>query len=136
MFRKVLAEIGKVFSTGKPISTKSTSSASARYEEMQAKEKREAAESKRAESTDAKGNTPSASGKRKSQAPVVTKSAEELCGLEDGMTVDDLREHLKLLYRRHNRAASSLDEDKRIESNAMLDAIVEVRQRYIDKAID
>jgi hypothetical protein len=37
---------------------------------------------------------------------------------------------LKLLYRRYNRGASSLDAKMRAESEKMLDAIVEVREKY------
>ncbi|CAN5460435.1 hypothetical protein BH23VER1_BH23VER1_24570 [soil metagenome] len=56
---------------------------------------------------------------------------EELCELRDGMTHAELREHLSLLYRRHNRAASSLDPKLRREANIMLDAIVAMRQKYL-----
>ena len=37
---------------------------------------------------------------------------------------------LKLLYRRYNRGASSLDAKMRAESETMLDAIVEVREKF------
>ena len=56
---------------------------------------------------------------------------EALCGLRDGMTKDELREHLATLYRRHNRAASSLDDNLRGEAEIMLEAIVACRERYL-----
>lgn len=59
-------------------------------------------------------------------------SAEELCDLRDGMTEDEMRAHLAKLYRRHNRAASSLNPELRDQAERMLDAIVEVRHRYLD----
>ena len=58
-------------------------------------------------------------------------SPEQLCELRDGMTKDELRSHLALLYRRHNRAASSLDARLRSEADTMLNAIVECRKRYL-----
>ena len=60
-------------------------------------------------------------------------SAEELCQLKDGMTYDELRAHLAKLYRRHNRAAASLDPKLRDEAERMLDAIVEIRHRYLEE---
>ena len=45
-----------------------------------------------------------------------------------------MRAHLAKLYRRHNRAASSLNPDLRVQAERMLDAIVEVRHRYLDLA--
>ncbi len=60
-------------------------------------------------------------------------SPEELCGLRDGMDMDELRNVLSQLYRRHNRAASSLDPKLRSEAEVMLDAIVDCRQRYLEK---
>lgn len=59
-------------------------------------------------------------------------TAEELCELSDGVTHEDLRDHLTKLYRRHNRAASSLDPELRSEAERMLDAIVEVRHTYLE----
>ena len=61
-----------------------------------------------------------------------TATAEELCKLTDGMTHEELRAHLAKLYRRHNRAASSLDPKLRSEAERMLDAIVEVRHTYLE----
>lgn len=56
---------------------------------------------------------------------------EHLCGLRDGMTTDELQEQLSVLYKRHNRAASSLDPKLRKEAEIMLDAIVECRKKYL-----
>jgi len=115
MFKKVLEELGKVFSTREPISASQASAAAEKLEELKQKE------DERLEKTDTE---------------LKTKSAEELCELKDGMTVEELRAHLQNLYKRHNRAASSLDARRRDEAEVMLNAIVEVRQRYLDKAID
>ncbi|MDG2125620.1 MAG: hypothetical protein P8J87_18095 [Verrucomicrobiales bacterium] len=57
---------------------------------------------------------------------------EHLCGLRDGMTPKELQDQLALLYKRHNRAASSLDPKLRKEAEIMLDAIVECRKKYLD----
>lgn len=58
------------------------------------------------------------------------KSPEELCGIEPKMAKDQVKERLKLLYRRYNRAASSLDSSTRGEADVMLDAIVAVREKH------
>lgn len=63
-------------------------------------------------------------------------SAEELCSLQDKMTPGEMKSHLAALYRRHNRAAGSLDPKLRAEANQMLEAIVEVRHRYLDQKED
>ena len=60
----------------------------------------------------------------------VPKSPEELCGIEPKMPKDQVKERLKLLYRRYNRAASSLDNQTRAEADSMLDAIVAVREKH------
>lgn len=56
-------------------------------------------------------------------------SPEKLCGIEPKMSKDQIRDRLKLLYRRYNRAASSLDNATRLEADGMLDAIVQVREK-------
>lgn len=71
--------------------------------------------------------------KRKSSSPKVdaSQSPEQLCGITSSMKPEEIREHLALLYRRHNRAASSLDDTLRAEAEIMLDAIVACREKYI-----
>ena len=59
------------------------------------------------------------------------KSPEELCGIEPKWNKDQVKERLKLLYRRYNRAASSLDSSTRSEADSMLDAIVAVREKHL-----
>ncbi|MCF6313022.1 MAG: hypothetical protein L3J39_11275 [Verrucomicrobiales bacterium] len=60
-------------------------------------------------------------------------SAEERCQIDPkSMDKKAIREHLKTLYKRHNEAAASLDPKLRDEAEAMLDAIVECREKYID----
>ncbi len=58
------------------------------------------------------------------------ETAEERCGITPGMNKSQITAQLKLLYRRHNRGASSLDPRMRAESEKMLEAIVEVREKY------
>jgi len=58
---------------------------------------------------------------------------EVLCEIDpDSMTKDEIRDHLKKLYKRHNEAAASLDKKLRDEAEKMLDAIVECRGKYVD----
>ncbi|MEI6535854.1 MAG: hypothetical protein WCN98_10975 [Verrucomicrobiaceae bacterium] len=57
---------------------------------------------------------------------------EELCGINAKMPRDEMKKHLAALYRRFNRAASSLDASLRAEAEMMLDAIVMVREKYFD----
>jgi hypothetical protein len=57
-------------------------------------------------------------------------SAEALCGIQPKMGKVEVGARLKLLYRRYNRGASSLDAKMRVESETMLDAIVEVREKF------
>ncbi|MEZ5303117.1 MAG: hypothetical protein R3F11_21115 [Verrucomicrobiales bacterium] len=56
---------------------------------------------------------------------------EEICGLRDGMTPAEMRVHLANLYRRYNHAASSFDNTIRDEAERMLDAIAEMREKYL-----
>ena len=58
------------------------------------------------------------------------KSPEDLCGVDAKMSKDDIRARLAALYKRYNRAASSLDAKLRAESEIMLDAIVTLREKH------
>ena len=58
-----------------------------------------------------------------------TSSPEELCGITPKMSKDQIGAQLKLLYRRYNRGASSLDPKVRDEADQMLDAIVAMREK-------
>lgn len=60
-----------------------------------------------------------------------TESAEELCGISKTMPKEEIREKLATLYRRHNRAASSLDARLRDEAEMMLEAIATVKERHL-----
>jgi len=59
-----------------------------------------------------------------------SQSAEELCGVTTKMNKSEIHAQLKLLYRRYNRGASSLDAKTRSEADSMLDAIVQVREKH------
>ena len=58
-------------------------------------------------------------------------SPEMMCGIRPGMTRDEIKSHLAELYRRYNRAASSLDAARRTEAEDMLNAIVVCREKYV-----
>lgn len=58
------------------------------------------------------------------------EAAELLCGISPNMPRDQVAAQIKLLYRRYNRAASSLDANVRAEAERMLEAIVEVREQW------
>lgn len=58
------------------------------------------------------------------------RSPEELCGITGKMNKEQIRDHLKMLYRRFNQSASSLDQKTRSEADTMLDAIVAVREKH------
>ena len=75
---------------------------------------------------------PAAASQAAKAAPVSTtpKKPEELCEITPKMAKDQIQAQLKLLYRRYNRSASSLDPKTRGEADRMLDAIVQVREKY------
>lgn len=56
---------------------------------------------------------------------------EALCGVNKSMPKEEIREKLAVLYRRHNRAASSLDAQLRDEAETMLEAIATVKERLL-----
>ncbi len=58
------------------------------------------------------------------------RSPEELCEISPKMPKDQIQARLKMLYRRYNRSASSLDAKIRSEADTMLDAIVRVREKH------
>jgi len=62
--------------------------------------------------------------------PESPKTPEELCGLHAKMSKDEILAQLKLLFRRYNRSASSLDARTRAEADKMLDAIVQMREKH------
>ncbi len=69
----------------------------------------------------------------KKAAKTVEKGADPkmLCGITDAMSREEIRDHLAMLYRRHNRAASSLDATLRAEAEIMLNAIVTCRDKLL-----
>lgn len=64
-------------------------------------------------------------------APAREQTPEELCGIAPKTPKEQIQAQLKLLYRRYNRGASSLDPKVRAEAEQMLTAIVVVREKYI-----
>jgi hypothetical protein len=71
-----------------------------------------------------------AKGKAPVEAPAKPKTAEELCEITPKMSKDEIKARLKLLFRRFNRGASSLDAKVREEAEVMLNAVVEVREKH------
>lgn len=64
-------------------------------------------------------------------APAVApQTPEDLCEVNSKMPKDQIQARLKLLYRRFNRSASSLDPKIRSEADQMLNAIVLVREKH------
>jgi hypothetical protein len=61
--------------------------------------------------------------------PSKSQTPEELCQITPKMSKDQIKAQLKLLYRRYNRSASSLDSKIRSEADQMLTAIVTVREK-------
>jgi hypothetical protein len=61
---------------------------------------------------------------------LVANSPEHLCEIHHGMSRDEIAARLKMLYRRYNRSASSLNAATRAEADKMLDAIVAVREKH------
>lgn len=71
-------------------------------------------------------------GLAKPSAPAQARppsTPEEMCGITSKMTKDQIGAQLKLLYRRYNRGASSLDKKVSQDAERMLDAIVAVREK-------
>ena len=65
-----------------------------------------------------------------SAAPAApTQSPEELCAVTPKMSKEEIKARLAFLYRRYNRATSSLDPKLRAEADTMLDAIVTIREK-------
>ena len=58
---------------------------------------------------------------------------EVLCGITNKMTKEEIAEKLANLYRRHNRAASSLDPQMREEAEIMLEAIATAKEKFLLK---
>ena len=118
MFKKVLQSISK--SLGKPSAQPAPAPAAAPRAEAQ---------------PPARQSPPPAPAGKAAAAPAKAapaaqpKSVEEQLGIDPKMNKDQIRDHLKLLYRRYNRAASSLDNATRSEADAMLTAIVAVREK-------
>ncbi len=110
MFRKVIESISRSLSSSKPAATRN--------------QRREAKGSVLEQMVKTPGRlVDAASG----------QSAEQLCGIQPGMGKAEIAALLKKLYRRHNRAASSLDPTLRAESERMLDAIVEAREQHFGR---
>jgi hypothetical protein len=85
--------------------------------------------SKPAEAIKAGAPVPKA-GKASTTPAAAAQTPEELCEIGPKMPKDQIHSRLKLLYRRYNRSASSLDPKIRGEADSMLDAIVRVREKH------
>ncbi len=114
MFKKVLQSLSKSFGgkPGAPASAVAAAPAAPKSKEV------------------APAPAKTAPAATKSAAPAPVLSPEEKCGVTPKMTKSEIHAHLKLLYRRYNRGASSLDAKTRAEADDMLDAIVQVREKH------
>lgn len=64
---------------------------------------------------------------------VAAKKPEAMCGIDPKkMSRDEIKARLAELYKRHNHAAGSLNDELREEAEIMLDAIVACREKYVD----
>ena len=95
-----------------------------------------------AKATASSKSAPSSSGRKSGGKPnavsnkpdLKAKTPEAICGIDTKtMDKDTIRDHLADLYRRHNRAAGSLNDELRAEAEQMLDAIVVCREKYVDE---
>ncbi|MCB1233881.1 MAG: hypothetical protein KDM91_02285 [Verrucomicrobiae bacterium] len=84
---------------------------------------------------EAPGRKPAGPPKPVSNKPnTAARTPEAMCGIDPKkMTPEEIKNRLAELYRRHNQAAGSLNEELRQEAELMLDAIVACRQKYLDK---
>ena len=65
---------------------------------------------------------------------VAAKKPEVMCEIEPKkMNRDEIKAKLAELYKRHNHAAGSLNDELREEAEIMLDAIVACREKYVDR---
>ena len=68
---------------------------------------------------------------REAARPIdASATPEELCGISPDMPREQIAEKLAALYRRHNRAASSLEAHLREEAEFMLEVIAAMKQKY------
>ncbi len=86
---------------------------------------------KRPAKSDDKGKGKAVAAKAPAQpAPAAPKkSPEELCDISSKMSKEEIKERLAFLYKRYNRATSSLDAKLRAEAEVMLNAVVAVREK-------
>ncbi|MEM9481857.1 MAG: hypothetical protein AAGA58_19580 [Verrucomicrobiota bacterium] len=82
--------------------------------------------------TDGPPKRPTPGGSNGATPDPSTQTPEEMCGIKPDMPRDEIRAQLAKLFKRHNRGASSLDESTRQSAEIMLDAIVEVRGKYLN----
>ncbi len=116
MFKRVLRRIGRAFSSDKA--------------KVKVKSKGSGKDGGKAETAAERYRT-----LRDAEVPLVANAPpEKLCGITKGMSAEEIEKQLTQLYRRHNRAASSLDPKLREEAEVMLDAIVEMRLKYLAPA--
>ena len=120
MFKRVLESLSKSLGGGKAAPAKPAPAAAAKPAPAPSPP---AASAKQGTLLDKVGAAKPAEPKKAPASP------EEMCGITPKMTKEQVSERLKLLYRRFNRGASSLDQKVRTEADAMLDAIVAVREK-------
>ena len=128
MFKKVFQSISKALGpTAKAEEKPETAKPAA---PKKAAEKEAAPAASKAQTTKAPAGKEAAPKPAPAAKPAPQKSPEELCGMDAKMSKDEIRAKLATLYKRYNRAASSLDVKLRSESETMLDAIVTLREKH------
>jgi hypothetical protein len=86
-------------------------------------------ETSRSDKDKGKATASVANGKAAVAAAKKPSTPEDLCGITPKMTKEEVRVRLAVLYKRYNRATSSLDNSLRAEAEEMLDAIVAIREK-------
>lgn len=79
------------------------------------------------------GKAPGSADSLSGRPNLTAGTPEAMCGIHPReMSREEIRIRLAELYRRHNQAAGSLNEELRQEAELMLDAIVACREKYVD----
>lgn len=135
MFGRVIT---KIFKRGAPVA-KSASSENAKSATQQLFGRKSAPPAAGVAEPKAKATEPAADSVKQKWASKAAESIdpkaspEILCGVNRSMAREEIKEKLAVLYRRHNRAASSLDVKMREEAEIMLEAIATMKEKYLSK---
>jgi hypothetical protein len=124
MFRKVFKSLSKALSTKEEEVLAAPTPPSPAAKAPSGKGKSQADDKAKAKAAD-----PAPAPKKAEPVVVAQKTPEELCEITPKMSKDEIKAKLAFLYRRFNRATSSLDPKLRAEADIMLDAVVAIREK-------